>query len=108
MTDMINIYSKEQIDQKGYAAAADLATVATTGSYTDLTDTPTIPAAQVQADWGQVDSDAVDFIKNKPTIPAAQVQADWSQADSGEVDYIKNKPTIPAVVQQTGYWELTF
>lgn len=107
-TDTINLYSKEQIDQKGYAVAADLATVATTGSYDDLTDKPTIPAAQVQADWTQADSDAVDYIKNKPVIPAAQVQADWSQADSDAVDYIKNKPVVPTITQQTGYWEFTF
>ena len=81
MTDTINLYSKEQTDAK-FAQTADLATVATTGSYDDLTDRPTIPAAQVQADWGQADSDAVD--------------------------YIKNKPTIPTITQQTGYWEFTF
>lgn len=56
---------------------------------------PTIPAPQVQSDWAEADPAAVDFIKNKPTIPAAQVQSDWSEADPDEVDYIKNKPTIP-------------
>lgn len=29
---------------------------------------------------------------------AAQVQSDWNQSDSAAVDYIKNKPTIPAAV----------
>jgi len=29
---------------------------------------PTIPAAQIQSDWGQVTSSAVDYIKNKPAI----------------------------------------
>ena len=43
-----------------------LATVATTGSYDDLTNKPTIPAAQVQSDWNQSDNTAVDYIKNKP------------------------------------------
>jgi len=45
-----------------------LATVATTGSYNDLTDKPTI-AGQVQADWNISDSSDSAFIKNKPTIP---------------------------------------
>lgn len=45
---------------------SDLATVATSGSYTDLSNTPTIPDAQVQSDWSQSDSTAVDYIKNKP------------------------------------------
>ena len=40
------------------------------GDYDDLTNKPTIPAAQVQADWNQSDDTAVDYIKNKPTIPA--------------------------------------
>ena len=74
-----------------------LATVATSGSYTDLTDKPSIPAAQVQSDWDQSDNTQVDYIKNKPTIPAAQVQADWDEADNTAPDYIKNKPTIPVV-----------
>lgn len=43
-----------------------LATVATTGSYNDLTDKPSIPAAQVQSDWNQTDNTQVDYIKNKP------------------------------------------
>lgn len=54
---------------------------------------PTIPAAQVQADWNQTTTTAPDYIKNKPTIPAAQIQADWTQTNTLADDYIKNKPT---------------
>lgn len=39
------------------------------GSYNDLTNKPTIPAAQVQADWNVTDTTSKAFIKNKPTIP---------------------------------------
>jgi hypothetical protein len=70
-----------------------LATVATTGSYTDLINQPTIPAGQIQSDWTQVNTAALDFIKNKPTI-VTPVNADWS-AISG-LAQILNKPTIPA------------
>ena len=52
----------------------DLATVATTGSYNDLADQPSIPAAQIQSDWNQANNAALDFIKNKPTIPTATSQ----------------------------------
>lgn len=52
-----------------YTKTANLATVATSGSYDDLTDKPTIPAAQVQSDWSEADNTKVDYIKNKPTIP---------------------------------------
>ena len=45
----------------------NLADVATSGSYNDLTDTPTIPAAQVNSDWNAVSG--VAQILNKPTIP---------------------------------------
>ena len=51
------------------ADTSSLATVATTGDYGDLLNKPTIPAAQVQSDWSQSNSSAVDYIKNKPTIP---------------------------------------
>lgn len=47
----------------------DLKTVAFTGSYNDLTNKPTIPAAQIQSDWNQSDNTKKDYIKNKPTIP---------------------------------------
>ena len=46
---------------------ADLATVATTGSYNDLSNKPTIPAAQVNSDWNA--TSGVAQILNKPTIP---------------------------------------
>jgi hypothetical protein len=39
------------------------------GSYTDLTNKPTIPAPQLQSDWNQTNNLSLDFIKNKPTIP---------------------------------------
>lgn len=51
------------------AAKADttsLSPVATSGSYADLTSKPTIPAAQVNADWNA--STGVAQILNKPTI----------------------------------------
>lgn len=83
----------------------------------------TIPAAQIQSDWTQSDSSAVDYIKNKPTIPVVpdlkplvaganitivenandvtisaaggtQQQADWAQTVTTAVDYIKNKPDL--------------
>lgn len=76
---------------------AGLKRVAFTGSYGDLEDTPTIPAPQVQSDWNQYNSSAVDYIKNKPSIPAAQVQSDWNESDNTKADYIKNKPSIPDV-----------
>lgn len=46
---------------------ADLSTVATTGDYSDLTNKPIIPAAQVNSDWNA--SSGVAEILNKPHIP---------------------------------------
>lgn len=101
------------------ADTSSLATVATSGLYSDLTGTPTIPAAQIQSDWTQADNTKLDYIKNKPslatvatsglysdltgtpTIPAAQIQSDWTQADNTKLDYIKNKPSIPTVNDAT-------
>lgn len=47
----------------------NLATVATTGDYDDLTNKPTIPAAQVNSDWNA--SGGVAQILNKPTLGSA-------------------------------------
>ena len=50
------------------AELARFATVSRTGDYNDLINKPTIPAAQVQSDWNQTDTTAVDYIKNKPDV----------------------------------------
>lgn len=93
-------YLTQHQDISGKANSADLATVATSGSYNDLQNKPTIPDAQIQADWEQADTTKKDFIKNKPTIPAAQVQSDWN-ATSG-MGVILNKPSIPTVPANVG------
>lgn len=87
----------------------NLAAVATSGSYNDLSNKPTIPAAQVNSDWNAnsgvaeilnkpnlaavATSGSYADLSNKPTIPAAQVNSDWN-ASSG-VAQILNKPSIP-------------
>ena len=50
-----------------------LSAVATSGSYSDLSDKPTIPAEQVNADWNAMSGKAQ--ILNKPTIPAAVTES---------------------------------
>lgn len=73
------------------ANSADLATVATSGSYNDLSNKPTIPAAQVNSDWNA--NSGVARILNKPTL--ATVATSGSYAD------LSNKPTIPTVNNAT-------
>src|ERR1035441_1572106 len=85
-----------------------LATVATSGSYTDLSSKPSIPAAQVNSDWNAssgvaqisnkpslatvATSGSYSDLSSKPSIPAAQVNSDWN-ASSG-VAQILNKPSL--------------
>jgi len=61
----------DNMDLSDYALKSELATVATSGSYNDLTNKPTIPAAQIQSDWNQTTTTAKDYIKNKPTKVSA-------------------------------------
>ena len=61
-------------DLSVYAETADLAVVATTGSYNDLTNKPTIPAAQVNSDWNA--SSGVAQILNKPDLSVYATQSD--------------------------------
>lgn len=51
-----------------YTKTEDLADVALSGSYNDLADKPTIPAAQVNSDWNATSGKAQ--ILNKPSIPS--------------------------------------
>ncbi len=87
------------------ANAASLATVATSGSYNDLNNRPSIPAAQVNSDWNA--SSGVAQILNKPTIPAAQIQSDWTQTNNVALDFIKNKPILAAVATSGSYNDLS-
>jgi len=64
--------------------APTLATIATSGSYTDLSNKPTIPAAQVNSDWNS--NSGVSQILNKPTLAAV--------ATSGSYTDLTNKPTL--------------
>lgn len=73
------------------ADASSLATVATSGSYNDLSNKPTIPAAQVNSDWSA--NSGVAQILNKPTLATV--------ATSGSYNDLSNKPTIPTVNNAT-------
>ena len=109
----------------------DLKSVAFSGSYTDLTNKPTIPTAlsDLTADsthrgvtdtektaWNNKSdfSGSYDDLTDKPTIPAEQIQSDWNQTNSTKKDFIKNKPTIPTVnnakltIQRNGVAVQTF
>lgn len=107
-----------------------LATVATSGSYDDLSNKPSIPAEQIQSNWSQTDTTAKDYIKNKPTIPTSVsqltndrfVRYDNSSQGltttqkanartnigagtsnfSGSYDDLTDKPTIPTYSPGTG------
>lgn len=46
----------------------NLATVATSGSYNDLTDKPDIPGSQVQSDWTETDTSSKAYILHKPDL----------------------------------------
>lgn len=60
---------------------------------------------QEQADWTETDNSKKSFIKNKPTIPDAQVNADWN-SESGK-SQILNKPTLAGVATSGSYNDLT-
>ena len=60
----------------------DLATVATSGDYNDLSNLPEIPSAQIQSDWNQTDDKALDYIKNKPYIPSELIVDQTYNSDS--------------------------
>lgn len=120
-------YLTQHQDISGKANSADLATVATSGSYNDLSNKPTIPAAQIQSDWNQTNDEAKDFIKNKPTIPTVptnvsaftndagyltqhqDISGKANSADlatvatSGSYNDLNNKPTIPAAQIQSDW-----
>ena len=75
------------------------------GSYTDLTNKPSIPVVPTKVsafinDVGYVNKLKTingESLKGEGDIEIEQVQSDWNQSDSSKKDFIKNKPTIPVV-----------
>lgn len=118
-----NYYTKQEIDTKEQninesitlkANSADLATVATSGSYDDLSNKPTIPTVPTNVseftnDAGYITQNDIANKQDKLTAGenitiennvisstgGTQIQSDWNQTNVEAVDYIKNKPTFP-------------
>ncbi|MDT4799987.1 hypothetical protein FQZ97_326650 [compost metagenome] len=98
-----------------------LAPVASSGNYGDLTGKPTIPAAQINADWNAgsgvarilnkpalatvATSGSYNDLSNKPAIPGGQVNADWNVASG--LAMILNKPALAPVATSGSYSDLT-
>lgn len=86
-----------------------LATVATSGSYNDLSDQPTIPSGnQLLPPATSSDEDKVlmvdsngDPVWDNPTA-FTQQQSDWTQTDNQAVNYIKHKPGAKPVLAGPG------
>ena len=74
-------YLTEHQSLTGYAKTADLSTVATSGSYNDLSDKPTIPSAYT----------------HPSTHPASMITGLAKVATSGSYNDLSNKPTIPTI-----------
>lgn len=77
-----NFYTEDEVDDllESKANSNDLATVATSGSYNDLDDTPTIPAAVTEttvSNWG--------FTKNTGTVTGVKMNG-TTKGTSGLVD----------------------
>ena len=88
--DPSNYYTKSEVDTAlaGKANSSALATVATSGSYNDLSNKPTIPAAQVNSDWNA--SSGVAQILNKPDLS----------------NYVTSSQVNEAIINQMAYgWE---
>jgi hypothetical protein len=65
-----------------------LATVATSGSYNDLSNKPTIPAAQVQSDWNA--NSGMGQILNKPALSIERVITDITPEMLNDFEALNN------------------
>ena len=95
---------KNYIDSKGFLTSMGLATVATTGSYSDLANTPSIPtvpaistsvASDATSDTKTVSPKAVKyFVENKGYALDSDLK---NVAKSGSYNDLSDTPTIPTV-----------
>ena len=101
--DTTGKWKNAYVNYSNISGTPTLATVATSGSYADLSNKPTIPAAQVNSDWNS--SSGVSEILNKPNLATVATSGAYSDlsgtptlatvATSGSYTDLSNKPTIP-------------
>ncbi len=80
------------------ARVSGLATVATSGSYNDLSNKPSIPAAQINADWNA--SSGLAQILNKPGNATTSVAGLMTAADKLKLDGVASGATANATNAQ--------
>jgi len=90
LKDTLSLYAKiedlpEGVNLTGYAKTADLADVATSGSYNDLTNKPTLATVATSGNYTD--------LNGKPTLATV--------ATTGSYNDLTNKPTIPTVPTAT-------
>lgn len=112
-------YNGTTMSVSGVPAAnvSGLATVATSGAYSDLSGLPSIPAAQVQGDWLEATTSAADYIKNKPTLSTVSASGAYNDligkpsfatvATTGAYSDLSGKPTLSTVAITGSYSDLT-
>ncbi len=104
LNDTLAVYAKiedlpEGVNLTGYAKTADLADVATSGSYNDLTNKPTIPT--VPTNVSAFTNDA-NYLKTSDAANTYATKASLKTvATTGSYNDLTNKPTIPTVPTAT-------
>lgn len=93
--DKSTTYTKTETDNllAGKVSTGTLATVASSGSYTDLTNTPTIPAAQVQSSWTESDTTSKAYILGKPNLATVATSGSYNDL-SGTPDLSTKQDTL--------------
>ena len=86
-------------DLSVYAEIDDLASVAFTGDYEDLTNTPTEKTFSAGPNITITESGSTLTIS--ATVPE-QVQSDWEETDASALSYIKNKPAPLSLIPGNG------
>ena len=98
---------------------AELARVATSGSFNDLLDKPVIPTktSELTNDSGFLTEHQLKTINGESIVgegnieigggSGTQVQSDWAETNTESVSYIKNKPTLSIVATSGSYNDLT-
>ena len=97
---------------------AELASVATSGSFNDLLDKPVIPTktSELTNDSGFLTEQTLKTINGESIVgegnieigggSGTQVQSDWAETNTESVSYIKNKPTLSIVATSGSFNDL--
>ena len=99
---------QDQTQLSFIASKPSISKAGLSGLYSDLVAGSGQPVVPTSVDYNATSSTATILaISNKPSIPAPQINADWAMTSASSLAFIRNKPSLSAVAISGAFVDLS-